>query len=193
MPDPSDPAVTHAHLWADAIAELTAYDPVDAAQRRLREDYLAHLRTHPDGVAKAGPPAHLTASCLVLDQSRTHVLLTLHRKAGRWFQFGGHLESGDAGLWAAACREGREESGIADLTPLRPIVQLDRHTLVGAFGHCREHLDVRYAAIVPDGTTPLVSDESDDVRWWPLAALPDGPDSEIAALVSAALAVAPRR
>ena len=49
----------------------------DSAGRRrtpgrsgLRRDYLDHLAAHPDGVAKAGPPAHLTASCVVLDAGR---------------------------------------------------------------------------------------------------------------------------
>jgi ATP-dependent DNA helicase RecG len=36
------------------------------------------------------------------------VLLTHHRRARRWFQFGGHLEATDPGLWAAAAREGNE-------------------------------------------------------------------------------------
>lgn len=181
--------MSHAHLWADAVAELTAYAPTEPTQQRLRDDYLDHLRVHPDGTEKAGPPAHLTASCLVLDESLTHVLLTLHRKAGRWFQFGGHLEPGDATLWAAARREGREESGIPDLDPAREIVQLNQHVLIGSFGPCREHLDVRYAAVVPDGTSPVVSDESEDVRWWPVDALPEGPQSDVGGLVAAARAL----
>ena len=102
-------------------------------------------------MAKAGPPAHLTGSCVVLDATGRHVLLTHHRKADAWFQLGGHLEAGDASLWAAARREGREESGLAALEPLAVPVQLDRHVLVGSFGRCREHLDVRYAAVAPAG------------------------------------------
>ena len=65
------------------------------AQERLRRDYLDHLAAHPDGVAKAGPPAHVTASCIVLDPTGGRVLLTLHRRANAWFQFGGHLEVAD--------------------------------------------------------------------------------------------------
>ena len=121
------------------------------AQERLRRDYLEHLAAHPDGVAKAGPPAHLTASCVVLDPTGDRVLLTLHRRANAWFQFGGHLEAGDSSLWAAARREAREESGIDALEPLPRPVQLDRHRLVGSFGGCREHLDVRYAAVATAG------------------------------------------
>jgi 8-oxo-dGTP pyrophosphatase MutT (NUDIX family) len=137
-------------------------------------------------VARAGPPAHLTASCLVLDASGTRVLLTLHRRAREWFQFGGHLEVGDASLWAAARREAREESGLEGLEPLPDPVQLDRHTLVGSFGRCREHLDVRYAATAPADAVARVSVESLDVRWWPVDALPGGTRAELTPLVSAA-------
>ncbi len=118
----------YGHLLADARAVLEAWQAPDADQGRLRLDYLDHLATRPDGVAKAGPPAHLTASCVVLDPTGGQVLLTLHRRANAWFQLGGHLEVGDPTLWAAARREAREESGIDTLEPLPRPVQLDRHT-----------------------------------------------------------------
>lgn len=177
-------AAAFAPLHADAVDVLTTWDAPDAGQARLRDAYLEHLAAHADGVAKAGPPAHLTASCVVLDPGGDQVLLTLHRRANAWFQFGGHLETGDVSLWAAARREAREESGIAELEPLPQPVQLDRHVLVGAFGRCREHLDVRYAAVAPPGARPAVSTESHDVRWWPVDALPEGTRAELAPLVS---------
>lgn len=184
----ADPAVVaaHRHLHEDAVAVLTAWTAPDAGQDRLRRDHLAHLLRHPDGVAKDGPPAHLTASCLVLDPAGERVLLTLHRRAGAWFQLGGHLEAADRSLWAAARREAREESGLDALEPLPRPVQLDRHELVGSFGRCREHLDVRYAALAPSGARPRVSAESHAVAWWPVDALPEGTRDELAPLVSLA-------
>lgn len=175
-----------AHLHADALAVLRGWTAPDAAQSRLRDAYLAHLAAHPDGVAKAGPPAHLTASCLVLDPPGQRVLLTHHRRADAWFQLGGHLEEGDRSVWDAARREAREESGVHDLDPLPRPVQLDRHVLVGSFGRCHEHLDVRYAAVAPEGAATVVSEESHDVRWWAVDALPEGTAAELAPLVSAA-------
>ncbi len=185
VPDPAAVAA-FAALRADAVSVLQRWAVPDAEQERLRRDYLDHLAAHPDAVAKAGPPAHLTASCVVLDPGGGRVLLTLHRKANEWFQFGGHLEAEDTSLWAAARREGREESGIGTLEPLPDPVQLDRHTLVGSFGACREHLDVRFAAVAPLGARAVVSAESHDVRWWPVDALPAGTRTELTPLVSAA-------
>lgn len=175
-----------AHLRRDAEERLEAWDALDAAQRALRDRFVAHVRAHPDGVAKAGPPVHLTVGLIVLNPTLDRVLLTLHGKARRWFQFGGHLEAGDADLAAAAAREGREESGLAQLSPLGGIVDLDAHELPGAFGTCREHLDVRFAAVAPTDAAPVVSDESLDVAWWPVQALPEGQEGELGRLVKAA-------
>ena len=178
-------ARTFAHLHADAVQVLGAWNAPDAGQERLRTAYLAHLERHPDGVAKAGPPEHLTASCLVITPDGREVLLTHHRRARAWFQFGGHLEATDAGLHAAATREGREESGIGSLVVEPVLVQLDRHTLSGDFGRCRAHLDVRYAAVLDRAVVPATSEESLDVAWWPVDALPADTRTELSALVAA--------
>lgn len=186
--DDPDPAVVAAyrHLLQDAREVLEQWRAPDAGQHRLRLHYLRHLAAHPDGVARGGPPVHLTASCVVMDPTGAHALLTLHRKAGAWFQFGGHLEEGDSSLREAARREASEESGLAGLQPLPTPVQLDRHVLGGSFGHCREHLDVRYAALAPSGARPRVGPESHDVRWWRVDALPATTAEELLPLVSAA-------
>lgn len=176
-----------ASLRADAVAALTAYAPLDPGQHRLRAEYLDHLARFPDAVLKSGPPAHITASCLVIDASGHRVLLTHHRRARRWFQFGGHLEVDDPGVRSAAAREAREESGIDSVTPQPQIVDLHRHVLVGDFARCREHLDIRYAAVVPSWAQPRASTESLDVRWWPIDELPEGPGGEVADLVRAGL------
>ncbi|PRY62968.1 8-oxo-dGTP pyrophosphatase MutT (NUDIX family) [Knoellia remsis] len=182
-----------AHLRSDAIATLGTWQAPDASQERLRTAYLDHLERHPAGVAKGGPevggvPAHLTASCLVISPDGGHVLLTHHKRARQWFQFGGHLEPTDSTLLAAATREGREESGIPTVAPAPYIVQLDRHELHGDFPWCREHLDVRFAAVIERNAVPETSAESLDVAWWPVDALPEGTRDELSRLVAAARA-----
>ena len=114
----------------------TGWSAPSPEQERLRLDYLAHLAAHEDASAKAGPPAHFTASCLVVDEPRERVLLTLHRKVGRWLQFGGHIEASDPGVAAAAHREAVEESGLpaGSLRLLPELAQLDRHALDACLG-----------------------------------------------------------
>jgi 8-oxo-dGTP pyrophosphatase MutT (NUDIX family) len=171
----------------DAAARLEAWTPPDDAQAGMRDGMLQHLLAHEDAMAKSGPPAHFTGSVIVLDESLSSVLLTHHRKARLWLQFGGHYEPGDSSVWQAAAREAREESGLAGLTVVDEIVHLDRHALVGDFGRCREHLDIRFAAIAPVGAEHAVSDESLDVGWWRVGALPPGSPDDLRPLVAAAV------
>ncbi|MCW2759740.1 MAG: hydrolase [Nocardioidaceae bacterium] len=174
-------------LHADALAALEGWVAPDASQERLRTSYVAHLRAHPDGQHRACYPDHLTASALVLSADRSQVLLTLHAKARQWFQFGGHLEHADTTLAGAALREAVEESGVAGLSaPVGP-VHLDRHAV--PFCDPRggvHHLDVRYLLLAPEDAEHTVSDESLDVRWWPVDALPTDEPS-IHTLLAAAL------
>lgn len=160
-------------LRRDAVAVLSAWTAPSPEQDDLRQQYLGHLAAHPDGLWRDGPPAHLTASCFVLDEPAEHVLLCLHGKGRFWVQFGGHLEPGDRTLSEAALREAREESGLERLTLLGDApVDLDRHALSAAFGRCAEHLDVAFAATADRADATAVSAESDDVAWWPVDALP---------------------
>ena len=174
-------------LRADARRVLEGWQAPDAEQDRLRVELLAHCEAHPDALWKQGPPAHLTASALVLNASLDKVLLTLHAKAGLWLQFGGHFEPGDDSVLGAATREAREESGIADLVLHPELVHLDRHALLAAgFGRCSEHLDLRYVGVARDEDAYAVSEESLDVAWWPVDGLPDASAGEIRPLAEAA-------
>jgi 8-oxo-dGTP pyrophosphatase MutT (NUDIX family) len=174
-------------LREDARRVLTQWDAPSAGQEGLRAEFLAHLDGHEGGMWKQGPPVHLTASALVLNPSLDKVLLTLHAKAGVWLQFGGHFEPGDTTVHAAATREAREESGVAGLEVAPELAHLDRHALLApGFGRCREHLDLRYAGVAPDEVGYAVSEESLDVRWWPLDDLPAESAGEIRPLADAA-------
>ena len=182
-----------AGLHADALRTLTRWAAPDDSQEQLRSAYVEHLRTHDDGMLRSCVPAHLTASAMVLDHTGERVLLTLHRKGGFWGQLGGHCEPQDDTLAAAALREAIEESGIDGLRLLGDApVDLDRHTLSTAFGTCGEHLDVRYAVVAPPGAEPVVSEESDDVAWFPAGDLPGAAVADLTRLVQRAQAAMPQ-
>jgi 8-oxo-dGTP pyrophosphatase MutT (NUDIX family) len=177
------PSSGNGSLHADALAVLQAWTPPSAEQAALRDRYVAHLESAPDGLRRTCYPDHLTASTLVLSADGERVLLTLHAKAQRWFQLGGHSEPGDDTLAGAAEREAVEESGLAGLRVEPTPVQLSEHAV--PFCDTRggvHHLDVRFLAVADDGAEPVVSDESLDVRWWPVDALPDDDLADLVAL-----------
>lgn len=181
------------HLYDDALATLIGWVAPDGDQEALRRSFLAALAADPNAVAKSGPPAHLTASCLVLSPDHLQVLLHLHGKAAMWMQFGGHLEVTDEGLKATARREACEESGLTDLVLSADPIELDRHLLGGAFGQCSEHLDVRFAAVADPGEPLQISDESTSLGWWPVAELPQPASPDLPRLIAAAQLALPRK
>ncbi len=161
---------------AVAAAELAAWAPDRSAQDSLRHALLSFLDARPDACLRSCVPGHLTASALVVDADGENVLLTLHPRVGRWIQLGGHCEPGDATLRDAALREATEESGIAGLQIAAEPLHIDVHPVTCSLGVPTRHLDVRYLVRAPAGAVPVISAESDDLRWWPLDALP--PDSD---------------
>ena len=191
----------------DAVRVLSAYLPDAPEQAALREDYLAFLAAHPDAMLRGCVEGHLTASALVLSHDRRHVLLTLHPKFGLWLQTGGHCEPADPTLGDAALREAREESGIDALTLTPAPVALDRHRVrchgqpwdaasppvpFGTPGTCW-HLDVQYAAVAAEGAVHAISEESLDLRWWPVDALPEQTDDALRRLAAASSNAHPPR
>ena len=131
-------------------------------------------------------PDHLTASVLIFSSDHRRVLLTLHHIIGRWLQTGGHCESSDRLLVDAALREGREESGIEDLL-IDPTPVLLSHHEVPSCGPIRpsHHLDVQYVAVAPPDAVEVISEESEDLRWWPVDALPADIDDSVRELTLA--------
>jgi 8-oxo-dGTP pyrophosphatase MutT (NUDIX family) len=173
---------------AEALGTLRSWTPPTTAQAALRDRYVTHLEAHTDGLDRACRPDHLTASTLVLTADGSSVLLTLHAKARRWFQLGGHVEPGDTSLADAALREAAEESGVAGLALDQVPVQLSEHAVpfCGPDGDVH-HLDVRFLAVAPTDAAVAVSEESLEVRWWPADALPD-PEADLVELVTLARA-----
>ncbi|ROS79124.1 NUDIX hydrolase [Cellulomonas sp. PhB143] len=166
---------------ADLAATLEKWSPLDPDQAELCDEYVAMLRAseadapgQDTALRRDGGPEHVTGSCFVLSPDRSRVLLCFHRKGQFWVQLGGHVERDDASVADGAFREAWEESGIDGLVPWsRDPADLNRHALPGAFGRCRVHWDVGYVVVAPHDAVPVVSDESEDVAWFGVDALPD--------------------
>lgn len=159
-------------LHASVIDMLSRWQAPDPDQDALRHAVLAFVLARPDACARACEPGHVTASALVLDHSGQRALLTLHPRVGRWLQLGGHCESSDATITAAALREAGEESGIEGLRIEPELAALHVHPLTCSLGSPTRHLDLQFIARAPAGAEFVRSNESLDLRWWPLDAIP---------------------
>ncbi|WP_336208170.1 NUDIX hydrolase [Nonomuraea sp. LPB2021202275-12-8] len=162
-------------LHQDAVAVLTAWTAPTAGEDRLRSEFLEHLASHDDAMLRQCVPGHLTATTAVLSHDGARVLLTLHPKARMWLPMGGHCEPADSTLANVALREAVEESGIADLELLPGPLAVDKHQVWCHPPHSW-HLDVEYAAVAPAGAEAVISEESLDLRWFPIGEIPEPSD-----------------
>lgn len=163
-------------------------DPRIAAVRELLHAYLPtdpHERSHRDamlrltsGLPPENPfsrdsfhPGHLTASAFVLSPDRSSVLLVFHNKLQRWLQPGGHFDPEDEDVFAAACRELQEETGLSASSIERVaggLFDVDMHEIPPLRGQpAHHHFDLR---VLFWSRTWEVSPGSDaeGVRWTPL-------------------------
>jgi 8-oxo-dGTP pyrophosphatase MutT (NUDIX family) len=145
---------------------------------------LAFLDAREDACLRECVPGHITASALVLDDTGGQVLLTLHPRLGRWVQLGGHCEDSDADIVAAALREATEESGVDGLRITPDLAAINVHALTCSLGVPTRHIDLQFVARAPAGAQIAISDESVDLRWWPIDGLPPGTDEALAYLVA---------
>ena len=167
-------------------AQLAAHVAADEKEARDVAFIRQFLRDHPlDAHLRAQPLGHLTGSGFVLDASRTRVLLLHHGKLHRWLQPGGHGE-GELDPRLIALREIEEETGLTGLQPLpdERILDVDVHLIPhrntpGASEPGHPHLDLRYGFLANASALARLSDESTDLRWFPLDALPDDADSSL--------------
>lgn len=169
----------------DSVIELLSrWRPADSSQDTLREAVLGFVLARDDACRRSCVPGHVTASALVVDGERSHVLLTLHPRLGRWVQLGGHCEDSDTDVWAAAAREASEESGIAGLSVSDEPLALHVHALTCSLGSPTRHLDLQFLVRAPADAAIAISDESLDLRWWPIDRLPADVDDALLFLVA---------
>lgn len=120
-------------------------------------------------------PSHFTGSALVVSKDGQEVLLTHHKFLNKWLQFGGHCD-GEELVLNVALRETREESGIHELTPVfeKPF-DIDIHSIpVNSKKNEPEHFhyDIRYVFRAASNSEFIISEESNDLKWFPIKELP---------------------
>jgi 8-oxo-dGTP pyrophosphatase MutT (NUDIX family) len=170
----------------------TAIGPGEAS---MAADAVAFIGLHPDCLLRSCAPGHLTGSAWVVNADHSRVLLTLHRKLGRWLNPGGHAD-GDPDLPSVGLREAREETGLAGVRLVsRALFDFDRHWIPerpGTPGHF--HYDFRFLCEADDGEPLEISEESVDLAWVDRSRVLDlNPAESMRRLVLKSGAIASRR
>lgn len=154
------------------------------AEHALADRFREFAAARPDCLLRSCVPGHITASAWILRHDGAAALMTHHRKLGRWLQLGGHVD-GEPHAERAALREAQEESGMprfAFLTGADGVLfplDLDVHPIPARGAEPRhDHWDVRFLLRAAPGQELVLSEESNDLRWVPLAQLTAHTDEE---------------
>ena len=168
-----------------AIAVLTDWRAPDAEQDSVRHAVLAFLHGRPDGCQRACAAGHVTASALVIDEPepRSADPAPPLRALG---STGRALRATDDDIVAAALREATEESGIDGLVIDPDLAAIHVHPVTCSLGVPTRHLDLQFIVRAPRAARPVLSDESLDLRWWPMDGLPAGADPGLSRLCAVA-------
>ena len=157
------------------LEDIRAYAPQSEQEEADRRIILAWAERLGDAVlTRESESAHLTASGLVLNGSRTKVLMARHDLYRVWAWTGGHAD-GDPDLLAVALREAREETGLVHVAPVFPEIfsletlWVEGHEKRGKYVPCHLHLNVTYLLEADAGDALRAKpDENSGVRWFML-------------------------
>ncbi|WP_186754340.1 NUDIX hydrolase [Echinicola salinicaeni] len=132
----------------------------------LADDPLAFSRERKEG--------HFTASSWIVNKTRTHALLTHHRKLNRWLQLGGHAD-GNENLMEVAMTEAKEESGLISLKLVDTFIfDIDKHLIpANSKDQQHYHYDVRFLVEAAMDEPLTISEESKDLAWVSFETVPD--------------------
>ncbi len=146
------------------IASLTAYARRYPDEAALTQRFLNFVGGHERCFERDCLPGHVTGSAWIVCPRGRRVLLTHHKKLGRWLQPGGHSD-GQPDTLVVALREAREESGLAVRAVSAEPIDIDIHAIPAtATEPAHKHFDVRYA-LRALSENYVVSDESHALAW----------------------------
>lgn len=145
---------------------LHRYQPLNQEDDRQRATILAFVEKNTDCFERTNITGHITGSAWVVDAAGQQVLLTHHKKLGKWLQLGGHVD-GNPDVLAAALREAKEESGLDCLKPLTAeIFDIDLHLIPAREQEpAHYHYDIRFAVCAGEGIDAVLSAESNALAW----------------------------
>jgi 8-oxo-dGTP pyrophosphatase MutT (NUDIX family) len=160
------------------LSLLNEYIESDLENRHSKGFLLEFAQQYENCCERTLLVGHFTGSCWLVSSDGERVLLTHHKKLGRWLQLGGHAD-GDSDLAQVALREAEEESGLTGLRVEQAIFDLERHAIPERGAEPEHyHHDVRFVVHATGTEDYVVSDESHALAWRVIIELVDDADAE---------------
>ncbi len=151
---------------------INAYIPVCAQEEADRALMLSYMDRFDDVLSRENPLCHFTASAWLTNKARDKICMAYHNIYNSWAWVGGHAD-GEADLLAVALKEAREETGIAEIVPVRnapvslEILPVQAHYKRGKFVSPHVHLNLTFL-LCADDKAPVRAkeDENSAVGWF---------------------------
>jgi len=158
---------------------LEKHSPIDENELKMKNETIEFVKTNEDCFNRELLIGHVTGSAWIINDARTHVLMTHHRKLNRWFQPGGHCD-GEPDLLNVALKEANEETGLKNLKVVDgEVYDVDVHLIPERKGiPAHYHYDIRFLIKGDMNEQLIITEESNDLSWVSLEKIAEHNDSE---------------
>lgn len=151
--------------------QIENYVPWNEQEELDKKVILQCMDHYEDVLTRENLLAHFTASCWIVNEARTKVLMIYHNIMESWAWTGGHAD-GEEELLAVALREAKEETGLQYVVPISrdfysiEVLPVFPHYKRGEFVNAHVHLNVSYLLEAKeDEIIRIKEDENSAVRW----------------------------
>ena len=160
------------------IDEIERFVPLCEQEEEDKKWMLAAATAEPERIlTRENALMHMTASSMIINETREKVLMAYHNIYNSWAWTGGHAD-GESDLLACALKEAHEETGIRRLRPIMEnavsleILHVPSHIKHGKYICPHLHFNLTYALIgSEEDETFIKADENSNVGWLPIDTL----------------------
>lgn len=153
--------------------EIKQYIPFNDQEKQDQQFFLS-VFNQPNILLRDNLANHITASCWIVNQDHSKVLMIYHNIYQSWSWIGGHADGCEDQL-SVAIKEMEEESGIKNYKLVQDSIfsietcTVDGHIKRGKYVNSHLHLNVTYLFEVDENETLILNDlETSGVKWIPV-------------------------
>lgn len=158
--------------YQEMIEEIKNYQPIDEVENADHQSMMELIERYgEDAFLRTSLNGHMTASCLVVNESHDKVLMAYHLIYQSYGWLGGHAD-GEYDLEEVASRELMEETGVSNFKKIFEgiasieVLNVGSHMKRGKYVSSHLHFNVTYLFECSDkSSTRVKPDENSSVKW----------------------------